>query len=55
MWLGIMVWCIGNMVVCCDARCECGRGIPSDVGLTPYLTWWCDAVLWLWCGSMCEM
>ena len=22
MWCGMMVWCMWNMVVCCDARCE---------------------------------
>ena len=35
----VMVWCMGNTVVCCDARCGmCGCGIPSDVK-------WFDAIL----------
>ena len=48
---GMMVWCMGNVVVCCDSRCEMWSVVEYRVmwnGLTPYsdLVWW---------GMMVEM
>ena len=49
MWNSMAVWYIGNMVVCCDARCE--------MWLWNSHVEWLDAILDMvvWCGMVVEM
>ena len=67
---GMMVWCMGNMVVCCDARCEmclwntgwCAiawrhirHGVMRNDGWNPVLDVWCGLECVLWDSGMCNL